>query len=213
MLTREKYLQLRANGQSRTQIQRSYFGSNPNKFYALLSEWGLKEKDAEDRALDMMPTEKKSTELLREKLVPEIAQEPDSERDAAKIKQLQAEITNLRNEIEAHIKEREGERAENARLLKELEEKQKLIESLERKAVDPVNHPAHYTAGSIECIDAIFAATTGLAGGHAYSTGAAIEYLWRWSRKGGVEDLQKARWYIDRLIAAGTECPCKTEEV
>ncbi|MGG1534532.1 hypothetical protein [Brevibacillus agri] len=60
MLTREKYLQLRADGQSRTHIQRNYFGSNPNKFYALLSEWGLKEKDAEDRALDMMPTEKKN---------------------------------------------------------------------------------------------------------------------------------------------------------
>lgn len=65
---------------------------------------------------------------------------------------------------------------------------------------DPVNHPAHYTAGKVECIDAIEAATTGLEGGLAYCTGCAIKYLWRWSRKGGVEDLRKARWYVDRLI-------------
>ncbi|MBO8164682.1 MAG: DUF3310 domain-containing protein [Brevibacillus sp.] len=65
---------------------------------------------------------------------------------------------------------------------------------------DSVNHPSHYNAGSIECIDAIEAATTGLIGGDAFNTGSAIKYLWRWARKGGVEDLRKARWYIDRLI-------------
>jgi len=67
-------------------------------------------------------------------------------------------------------------------------------------ALDPIDHLAHYTAGKVECIDAIESATAGLTGGVAYCTGAAIEYLWLWSRKGGVEDLKKARWYIDRLI-------------
>jgi len=66
---------------------------------------------------------------------------------------------------------------------------------------DPVNRPAHYTAGKVECIDAIEAATTGLTGGQAFNTGAAIKYLWRWKRKNGVEDLRKALWYINRLIA------------
>lgn len=70
---------------------------------------------------------------------------------------------------------------------------------------DPVNHPDHYTAGHIECIDGIEAATTGLEGLSAYCTGAAIKYLWRWSRKGGVEDLRKAQWYIDRLIEHETD--------
>lgn len=65
---------------------------------------------------------------------------------------------------------------------------------------DNVNHPAHYNAGGIECIDAIEAALTGLTGGQAYSTGAAIKYLWRWSRKNGIEDLEKAAWYVNRLI-------------
>ena len=65
---------------------------------------------------------------------------------------------------------------------------------------DNINHPAHYTAGGIECIDAIAAATEGLHGIEAVCTANAIKYLWRWKRKNGVEDLQKARWYIDRLI-------------
>ncbi|OAB33867.1 DUF3310 domain-containing protein [Paenibacillus glacialis] len=68
------------------------------------------------------------------------------------------------------------------------------------KVVDNVNHPPHYTAGGVECIDAIEAATTDLTGAEAYNTGAAIKYLWRWKMKNGVEDLQKARWYIERLI-------------
>ena len=65
---------------------------------------------------------------------------------------------------------------------------------------DVVNHPAHYTAGKVECIDAIEAATVGLEGIQAMCTGNVIKYVWRWKRKGGVQDLRKARWYLDRLI-------------
>ncbi len=65
---------------------------------------------------------------------------------------------------------------------------------------DVVNHPAHYTAGGIECIDAIAAATTGLEGIEAACTANAIKYLWRWKRKNGHEDLRKARWYINHLL-------------
>ncbi|MNO37517.1 hypothetical protein D3C76_276010 [compost metagenome] len=67
--------------------------------------------------------------------------------------------------------------------------------------IDNVNHPAHYTAGSIECIDAIDAATTDLNGPEAYNTGQIIKYIWRWKRKNGLEDLKKCRWYLDRLIS------------
>lgn len=65
---------------------------------------------------------------------------------------------------------------------------------------DSVNHPPHYTAGEIECIDAIAAATQELKGIEAACTANAIKYLWRWKMKNGVEDLRKARWYVDRLI-------------
>ena len=62
-----------------------------------------------------------------------------------------------------------------------------------------VDHPAHY-AGSIEAIDAIAAATAELSGVEAFDTGNALKYLWRWKRKNGVEDLNKAVWYIQHLI-------------
>lgn len=65
---------------------------------------------------------------------------------------------------------------------------------------DNVNHPQHYTAGVIECIDALEAATEGLTGIEAVCTANAIKYLWRWKRKNGAEDLQKAQWYIGRLL-------------
>lgn len=65
---------------------------------------------------------------------------------------------------------------------------------------DNVNHPAHYTAGGVECIDALKASTVGLTGIEAVCTANAIKYLWRWKHKNGVEDLKKAMWYIKRLI-------------
>jgi hypothetical protein len=65
---------------------------------------------------------------------------------------------------------------------------------------DAVDHPAHYTAGKVECIDALEAATVGLEGIEAVCTANAIKYLWRWKRKNGAEDLRKARWYLDHLL-------------
>jgi hypothetical protein len=64
--------------------------------------------------------------------------------------------------------------------------------------VDNVNHPAHYNQGGIECIEAIKAATG--SGFVKYCTGNVIKYLWRYDNKGGLEDLKKAAWYLDRAI-------------
>jgi len=66
---------------------------------------------------------------------------------------------------------------------------------------DKVNHPSHYTAGKVECIDAIEAAVIGLVGLEAVCTANVIKYLWRWKLKNGAEDLQKAKWYLEKLIA------------
>ena len=65
---------------------------------------------------------------------------------------------------------------------------------------DNVNHPEHYTAGGVECSEALKAATVGLEGIEAVCTANAIKYLWRWKRKNGTEDLRKAIWYINRLL-------------
>ena len=58
--------------------------------------------------------------------------------------------------------------------------------------------PEHYQGG-IECIDAIEEALTAeeFAG---FCKGNVLKYLWRSNKKNGIEDLQKAKWYLDRLI-------------
>ena len=75
-----------------------------------------------------------------------------------------------------------------------------LLDAYVMAMCDPVNHPAHYTSGSVECIDAIDSAVKGLEGYQAVYTAQIIKYVYRWRRKGGVEDLKKAKWYLERLI-------------
>lgn len=66
---------------------------------------------------------------------------------------------------------------------------------------DNVNHPQHYQSKSgLETIDVIEAFTEGLVGGEATNTGNVLKYMCRWKSKNGLEDLKKARWYLDRLI-------------
>lgn len=65
---------------------------------------------------------------------------------------------------------------------------------------DMINAPPHYNQAGIECIDAIAAATSGKTGLKAVCVANVIKYLWRYELKNGVEDVKKARWYLDRLI-------------
>ena len=66
---------------------------------------------------------------------------------------------------------------------------------------DMVAHPPHYQSeNGIEVIDVIEAFTTDLAGIEATDTGNIIKYICRWSHKNGVEDLEKAKWYLEHLI-------------
>lgn len=71
---------------------------------------------------------------------------------------------------------------------------------LDDNGPDMVNHPQHYTQGGIECIDALKAATVGKRGIEAVCVANVIKYLWRYEEKNGVEDVRKARWYLDRLL-------------
>lgn len=50
-----------------------------------------------------------------------------------------------------------------------------------------------------------------LKGIDAVCTANAIKYLWRWGQKNGVEDLKKARWYIDRLVKENEVVEDKTQ--
>ena len=63
---------------------------------------------------------------------------------------------------------------------------------------DMVNHPPHYNQKGIECIDAIEAVTD--TGFEYYLQGNIMKYIWRYRYKEGIQDLKKARWYLDKLI-------------
>jgi hypothetical protein len=65
---------------------------------------------------------------------------------------------------------------------------------------DPIN-PDHYRQGGIECIDAIKAATVNKPPFQGYLVGNVLKYCWRYESKGGIEDVRKARWYLDRLLS------------
>ncbi len=65
--------------------------------------------------------------------------------------------------------------------------------------MDNIN-PMHYREGKVECIDAIESATKNLSGTDSYYVGNIIKYIWRFQHKNGIEDLKKAKWYLDRLI-------------
>ena len=74
---------------------------------------------------------------------------------------------------------------------------------------DPVNHPSHYTdvVPGVECIE--------VTQHFSFLRGNAIKYLWRAGAKGNLrEDLEKARWYIDRELAniAGEQVTIVSEE-
>ena len=64
-----------------------------------------------------------------------------------------------------------------------------------------VSHPSHYQSKSgLEVIDVIAVFTEGLEGIEAVDTGNAIKYICRWKDKNGVQDLEKAMWYMQHLI-------------
>lgn len=64
---------------------------------------------------------------------------------------------------------------------------------------DAVNHPSHYTQGRIECIDAMESAF-GAEELAAYCKIAAFKYIWRMENKGGIEDIKKAIWYLNKYV-------------
>ena len=64
--------------------------------------------------------------------------------------------------------------------------------------MDNINHPKHYTQGKFETIEIIEDITGDSFEG--YLLGNIIKYLARYKYKNGIEDLKKARWYLNKLI-------------
>jgi len=64
---------------------------------------------------------------------------------------------------------------------------------------DMVNHPPHYTShpSGVECIQ--------ITEHMSFLMGNAMKYLWRADMKNGVEDLNKAIWYLNREVEKRTK--------
>lgn len=70
---------------------------------------------------------------------------------------------------------------------------------------DNVNRPAHYTAGKVECIEALEA----MLGSYNFQSllrGQVVKYMWRMDKKGTpLEDARKAQFYLNKLVAVMEE--------
>ena len=72
--------------------------------------------------------------------------------------------------------------------------------NLKQGEQDVVNKPKHYTYGDIEVIDYIEQVTKSYKPELAFAIGNAIKYISRANHKNGKEDLDKARWYLNRAF-------------
>ena len=83
-----------------------------------------------------------------------------------------------------------------------------LMERLDRtiqSAEDPVNHPKHYAdTCSLECIDVMLIAF-GKDAVISFCMCNAFKYMWRFKNKNGQEDLQKAKWYLNKAEDLGPD--------
>lgn len=71
---------------------------------------------------------------------------------------------------------------------------------MDPKKYDTVENPSHYYKGGMWCEKAIQAITSNLTGFEAVCVANVVKYLWRYKAKNGLEDIRKARKYIDMLI-------------
>lgn len=65
--------------------------------------------------------------------------------------------------------------------------------------MDKIN-PRYYKRGNFETIDVILDIAQHLDGDEGYLVGNIIKYISRYDEKNGIEDLRKARWYLNKLI-------------
>lgn len=64
---------------------------------------------------------------------------------------------------------------------------------------DNVNHPSHYETGKFECFD-VMKEALGDDSVKDFCISNAFKYIYRHKRKNGVEDIKKAKWYIDKYL-------------
>ena len=71
---------------------------------------------------------------------------------------------------------------------------------------DPVNHPSHYTSHPAKCSCGKGIECIQITEHMKFNLGNALKYIWRCDLKlDAIEDLKKAKWYIEREIAKRTK--------
>ena len=81
-------------------------------------------------------------------------------------------------------------------------EKEEMLKALERELEEEdivVDHPSHYETGRFKCIE-VMEEALGREEVKDFCLCNAFKYLYRCTRKNGLEDLKKARWYLNKRI-------------
>jgi hypothetical protein len=87
---------------------------------------------------------------------------------------------------------------------------QKFIDSLSEVKEDVVNHPAHYENDKYQCID-VMEDIYGTEAVMHFCMCNAFKYIWRFQKKNGIEDIQKAQWYMNKYQELGKNLTKETE--
>lgn len=84
----------------------------------------------------------------------------------------------------------------------EMEERirnEKIRQELVKQGVDIVNHPGHYETGKFECIE-VMQEVMGVEAVKDFCICNVFKYVYRHKNKNGLEDIKKAKWYIDKYL-------------
>lgn len=73
--------------------------------------------------------------------------------------------------------------------------------------VNNVEHPSHYETGKFECIE-VMEEALGRDIVEYFCLGNAFKYLYRCRRKNGIEDIEKAQWYINKFLELRKDAEC-----
>lgn len=89
-------------------------------------------------------------------------------------------------------------------LIEDIDFRMSIIDKAKSFNNDIVNHPGHYETGKFECIE-VMQEALGVDAVKNFCVCNAFKYIYRHKRKNGLEDIKKAKWYIDKLLELSEE--------
>jgi hypothetical protein len=110
-----------------------------------------------------------------------------------------AEIKELADIVDRQVTEAAKSSGDKIKLSQAVDEMMEMIPDSINHPEDSINHPMHYTSGKIEVIDYIQDKLTPEQF-EGFCIGVVMQYVSRYRLKGGMDDLKKAQWYLNRII-------------